>query len=102
MDTYLRCRVSCGLFTGEAAVRGAAFDGTEFSLFLPEEYVEYDAPLTGRGIVDGWMRVDVIDSRGPLLLVRLPAETFENGRTITVARSQVQDRESRQHTGGPA
>ena len=36
------------------------------------------------------MRVEEVDRRGDLVLVRLPAQTFENGQYITVNAQALQ------------
>ena len=46
--------------------------------------------------VDGWIEVQVIGEKDDLLLVRLPAETLGNGRTVTVRRSQGRSFKSQQ------
>lgn len=95
MDTYLKCWVRPGQFTGEVAVHGRTFDGAEFSLFVSDDVVDYSPPA-GSGVVEGWLRVEVIGQNGNLRLVRLPGETFENGRTVTVQASEVTRRKRRQ------
>jgi hypothetical protein len=84
------------MFTGEVAVRGKAADGAEFSLFVSEDFVEADLSASGKEAVDGWLRVEVLAREGPLMLVRLPGETFGNGRTITVRDSMVETRPHRE------
>jgi hypothetical protein len=96
MDALLRCQVSPGLFNGEVAVRGETADGTEFSLFVSDDLVEYDLPVDAACSVDGWLYADVLDRKADLLLVQLPGQTFENGRTITVRDSQVEYRPRRE------
>jgi hypothetical protein len=96
MDTLLRCQVSRGLFSGEVAIRGKCADGTDFSLFVPDEYVDCKSQDIGDRMVDGWVVVDVLQTKGPLLLLRLPGESFENGRTILVEDSQIEKRSFRE------
>lgn len=96
MDDFLRCRVGPGLFSGEFAVRGAAADGAEFSLFVADDFVECDSPVTGSGPVDGWLRVEVLAREAGLMLVRLPGQTFENGQTVTVRESEIEHRAGRE------
>ena len=91
MDTFLRCRVRSGQFSGEVAVHGRTYNGDEFSLFVPDEYVDCDTPPTGESTVDGWIRVHILASDAQRLLVQLPEQSFENGRTITVAKTEVQN-----------
>ncbi len=90
MEALLRCQVNRGMFSGELAVRGKTAGGSEFSLFVPEDFVEANRPATGDQTVDGWLRVDVLAREGALILVRLPGQTFENGQTVTVRDDQVE------------
>ena len=96
MDSLLRCQVSPGMFSGEVAVRGRTADGTEFSLFVPDDFVEYDPPVIAGEPVDGRLCVEILDSDCGLLLVRLPGQTFENGQTVTVRDSEVERRPCRE------
>jgi hypothetical protein len=96
MDTWLRCKVANGQFSGEFAVTAQSASGASFSLFVPAADVEVDA-IPGEGqTVDGWIRVEKIDEKGDLLLVQLPGLTFDNGRTVTVNKAQVKKRRSKQ------
>jgi hypothetical protein len=92
MEAYLRCLISRGMFSGEVAVRGKTAYGTEFSLFVPEDFVEADHLTAEADAVEGWLRVVVLAREGALMLLRLPSETFENGRTVTVSDSEVEIR----------
>jgi hypothetical protein len=92
MGDYLRCKARAGQFSGELAIQGSTADGEEFSLFAPRGSVEYEGSLDGPEDIDAWMRVTVLAEEGGLLLVSLPGESFENGRVITVDRTQVQQR----------
>jgi len=96
MDALLQCQVSPGLFNGEVAVRGETADGTGFSLFVSDDFVEYDSPVDAASPVDGWLYAEVLDRKADLLLVQLPGQTFENGRTITVRDSQIEHRPRRE------
>jgi hypothetical protein len=84
------------MFSDEVAIRGAAADGSEFSLFAPEECVEYDAASLSNDWVDGLLSVKVLDAKGGLRLIELPAEPFEVGRFIAVQDSQIEQRCQRQ------
>ena len=95
MTALLKCQISSGLFSGEVAVRGTDANNNEFSLFVSDDFVEYSLPI-GENSVDGWICIDVLAREGALLLVRLPAQTFENGQTITVRDSQVELRARRE------
>ncbi len=86
METkWLPCSVSPGQFPSEYAVSGTQYNGKGFSLFAPREMVRSVAPAA-----DGWVQVQVVDRKGDLALVRLPAESFENGQYVTVQTSLLQ------------
>jgi hypothetical protein len=86
MSTWLKCRVSAGQFPNEYAVSGEQYNGLPYSLFAPSESVV--APEIGEG--EGQIRVEILDKKAHLALVRLPAETFENGQLITVSAAELQ------------
>jgi hypothetical protein len=96
MDALLRCQVSPGLFSGEVAVRGETADGTGFSLFVSDDFVEYDPSVDTASPVAGWLYAEVLDRKADMVLVQLPSQTFENGRTITVRDSQIEYRQHRE------
>ena len=91
MSTYLHCTVGRGQLGGEWAVRCSSYSGEQFSLFVPNEFVEAERDEGGAG----WLRVDILQKDGARALVRLPAPTFENGHTVTVGLNQIK-------TGTPA
>ena len=82
-DFWLPCTVGPGQFPTESAVSGHQHGGKLFSLFAPRRMVKED----GKG--GGWVRVSLVDERDGLALVRLPAQTFENGQHVTVARTSL-------------
>jgi hypothetical protein len=87
---WLSCTVTEGQFTGEYAVQGKLFNSDEFSMFVPENYIQVrETPIKGKR-VDGLMKVNILDEKGGLVLISLPIPTFENGKTITVKREQLQ------------
>ncbi len=90
MNALFRCKVGHGMFSGEIAVRGAAADGEEFSLFVPKEFVRYGQPLEDSTNVDGLLRVKVLAEEAGRYLIQLPGEAFENGRTVTVGAGQLE------------
>ena len=96
MEALLRCQVSRGMFSREVAVRGKTAYGTEFSLFVSEDFVEADLSAAADEAVGGWLRVEVLAREGALTLVRLPGQTFENGQTVTVRDSEVEIRPRRE------
>lgn len=86
---WLDCTISEGQFTGEFAVQAEMFDSTVFSLFARREDLRFSEEPTGDKHVEGSIRVMPLDQKGELMLIGLPRPTFENGRTITVKKSQV-------------
>ena len=93
MIHWLKCKIGVGQFTGEFAVSGVEFNGKGFSLFVPEDVLEFDGDPVGDETVNGWLQVAVTGQQDQLLLVRLPRQTLENGQSITVNQSQVETRE---------
>jgi hypothetical protein len=89
MANWLSCTITPGQFSSEYAVSGQHSDGTGFSLFVPHEYVECDPAPTAQQPVQGWLRVEVWDQKGNLVVVRLPRSTLENGQFVTVTTSQL-------------
>lgn len=89
MTKWLECTISPGQFTGEYAIRGKLFDGTEFSMFAEKDDLDFEEEPTEDKPVVGRIRTVLGPKKGDLLLVRLPQPTFENGQTITVKTNQV-------------
>ena len=88
MESYLRCAVGPGQFTGEYAVSAAQSNGEEFSLFVDENLVDWEQPR-GDGRGEGWLRVEVIDRRDDRTLIKLPAPSLEGGQFVTVRSDQL-------------
>jgi hypothetical protein len=88
MKAQIRCKVFPGQFSSEYAVEGTQANGENFSLFAPVEDVETDRPVTRERAVEGWLRVTVWKQVGDLMVVRLPGESFECGRFVTVSIAQ--------------
>ena len=88
-EKWLKCSISPGQFAGEFAVQGEMFDSTEFSLFAPREALEFSGEPSWDKPVQGFIRVTPGDQKDDMLLVSLPRPTFENGRIITVKKTQV-------------
>jgi len=92
MEIWLDCTISPGQFTGEYAVRGNLFDGTEFSMFAEKEDLNFQSEPTEDNPVVGLIRIVPGPQKDDLLLVRLPQPTFENGQTITVKANQIREK----------
>jgi hypothetical protein len=90
MPVLLNCFVTPGQFSDEFAVKGSMFDGRGFSLFAQKSDLKLDAdPIGFDNPVNGRIIVERIAESENGVLVRLPVETFENGRMVTVAKEQL-------------
>ena len=86
METkWLPCSVSPGQFPNEYAISGTQHNGKGFSLFAPASAV-YQIPDRE----EGFLQIRVVDRKNDLVLIRLPAQTFENGQHITVQAALLQ------------
>lgn len=82
---WLLCRVAQGLFPDEFAVSVQA-EGGVLSLFVPQRQVRLAGNAPASGLVDGRLRVDLLDEDDRFGLVALPASAIEGGRTAKVQR----------------
>jgi len=91
MEHWLHCTISRGAFTGEYIVAGETSDGRGFSLFAEGKHLKAETALPSDRDrkVDGWIRVELIEVRDGLALVRLPHEALERGYFITVPAGNV-------------
>jgi hypothetical protein len=89
MEARLRAKLSQGQFSSELVAVVRASSGRDFSLFAQKTDLEYDEAPTGDDVIDGWVKVDVLQRERDLCLVRLPQTTLENGQYLTVAVSQL-------------
>jgi hypothetical protein len=91
--TWLRYRVSPGMFDHELGIQGQQLNGSEYSLFAPHGAVNYgDQRLTSGQVVPGFVRVKTIERRGDHVLVELPGQTFQDGSFITIPADQLAHR----------
>jgi hypothetical protein len=90
MKNFVRCKVYPGQFSDEFAVSGEQADGIRYSLFVPIQYVKPDQAPTRERSVDGWLQVSIWESSGDTVVVKLPRESFESGRFVTVRMDQLQ------------
>ncbi|MGI8980057.1 MAG: hypothetical protein ACR2FY_12610 [Pirellulaceae bacterium] len=93
---WLMCNVSRGQFSDEFAVRGADYEGEEFSLFVRPKFLALTQPPSADDEVSGFLCVIELERRDGLCLIRLPGQTFENGSTITVRDEQLEASPSHQ------
>jgi len=84
MEQQIRAKVFPGQFSNEYAVKAKQANGEWFSLFAPLAAVEVDEPVTRERAVDGWLKVTVWEHKGDKVIVKLPRESFESGRFVTV------------------
>jgi hypothetical protein len=96
MDSWLKCQVGLGMFSTEFAVEGRSADGTGFSLFAPEEYVEVDPMPQGDESHPGYMRVAVMQQYPDAVLIRLPSEVLGGNYYVTVRPADLESRPAKQ------
>ncbi len=84
MENQIRCKVFPGQFSGEYAIEGVQANGEKFSLFAPAKAVEPEETPTRDRAVEGWLKVVVWEHSGNRAIVKLPRESFEAGRFVTV------------------
>lgn len=94
MEYWLRCKVSPGQFSIEYAVSAESFDGRGFSLFAPQDTVEFLTEPANGEPVDGYIRVQVLDRKEELCLIRLPRQIIGLNEYVTVKEEQLQVRRS--------
>jgi hypothetical protein len=90
VKNFVRCKVYPGQFSDEFAVSGEQANGQRFSLFVPTNYVAPDQTPTRESSVDGWLQISIWEQSGYEAVVRLPRESFESGRFVTVRLDQLQ------------
>jgi hypothetical protein len=94
--TWLLCKVGPGQFTGEYVVTAQDFNNSTLSLFVPDEYVEFDREPNEGQLEPGWVQVEILDSNESLALVQLPRQPLENGRTVTVPLGKLETRPAKE------
>jgi hypothetical protein len=90
MDYWLRCRVYPGQFSVEYAVAIRQADGSDVSLFAPQEVVDCPQPPSFDRPVPGRIRVQLVQQDGKRALLCLPRSTLENGQYITVPTDDLE------------
>ena len=74
----LDCIIGPGQFSNEVSVLGTMYGETEFSLFVPLEY-----------IINGKLMVKILNENEDHYLIKLPRDAFEIGSTIIVNKNLV-------------
>ena len=97
MEQWLKCKVLPGQFSNEYAVIGETFDGRDFALFAPTEFVQVDREPARSEQVAGCVRVIVEAAKDDLRLVCLPRQTLGNGSRVTVRLNQLRPIGTLQH-----
>ena len=90
VKNFLRCKIYPGQFSDEFAVSGEQANGGRFSLFVPTNYVNPDQTPTRDTSVEGWLQISIWEQSGDRAVVKLPRESFESGRFVTVRLDQLQ------------
>ena len=96
MPHWLRCTILPGQFSDEYVVEGQSANGEGFSLFCPQEFLEFESEPTWEMPVDGWVQVKVLQTKRDVLLICLPRHTLENGLFATVKKDAVERRPVRE------
>ena len=86
--SWLRCRVTPGMFDHELGVEGRQSDGSVYSLFAPKKAVDHGGQPV-EGPMEGWIRVRVLSQKDDRVLIELPGQTFQNGAYVTVPVNQL-------------
>lgn len=96
MPHWLRCKVLPGQFSNEFVVKGQSANGEGFSLFCPEEFVEFEGEPSFAHPAAGWIQVQVVETAKGVRLVCLPRDAFGGGPYVTVKADEVERRPVRQ------
>jgi len=97
MPHWLHCKVLPGQFSNEFVVEGQSASGEGFSLFCPEEFVEFENEPSFERPADGWIQVQIVETAKGVRLVCLPRHTFGGGPYVTVRADAVERRPARQN-----
>jgi hypothetical protein len=77
------------MFSNEFAVVVEDFEGQNFSLFAPRVKVRVDREPTHDEPVDGWMKVQLLERAGNVIVVWLPDTTMEGCQYLSVRLDQL-------------
>jgi hypothetical protein len=88
---WLKCEATPGQFSDELAISSHDFRGEKFSLFVPLPQVKIDEDVFARAHrdSDAMIRVEILDRKDSLVLIKLPCRAFGNGSTLTVNIAQL-------------
>jgi hypothetical protein len=88
-ETVLKCKVGLGMFKSERTVT-VKVDDTEYSAIVDADDVRIAREPVGDELVDGLVRVFVIERGLDKALIDLPRETFTSGTRIIVPLSLLE------------
>jgi hypothetical protein len=91
MEKWLFCEISPGQFSNECAVAGTLSNGSGFSMFVPKEYLRFKGYPSKNTTIEGFMKINVLESGDDSVLISLPQPTLENGKYITVKKNCIKD-----------
>lgn len=78
---WLKCQVSEGMLPEEYAVECNSVDGSTFSFFAPQEYIDAKKNL---------VQVDVVECQSDICLIYVPVDPLEGGsRTVKVFMKNI-------------
>lgn len=88
---FLRCKVGAGMFGSERSV-SFQINGHEETAIVDAEDVIVAEPVQPSRVVDGLVRVHLIERGRGQALVDLPSDTFASGMRLIVPESLLESR----------
>ena len=85
----IACTVSLGMFSSERGVTIMLPDGRSVDALVDESDVSVQSDPTTTDLVDGELKVSIIDSTEDSLLIELPQPSFAYGTRFEVPRNLV-------------
>ena len=88
--TWLKCKVTVGLFGNEYTVLSSTSEGQVFSFYAPLNFLQLPkggpAPSTE---ADGLIKVTLLDARDDIRLVALPVKPLDAPQVVRVRKNQL-------------
>lgn len=82
---WLKCHVSEGMLPKEYAVECNSVDGSTFSFFAPQEYIDPKNSL---------LQVDILECQSDICLIYVPVDPLEGwSRTVKVLMKDIIERQ---------
>lgn len=90
-DAVLRCKMRRGMFPSEVAVLIELADGSTASAFIDREDVTLDKEPEGEEVVNGCVRVYLVEEKKGIALIDLPQPTVINGTRVRVLTDHLRE-----------